>query len=59
MTVSIRRIHPVCAGEGSGIDLWQPAMQGEAASIRHQSDPRHAPQFGRSDLPTVEHVAAA
>ena len=23
MAVSIRRIHPVCAGEGSGIDLGQ------------------------------------
>ena len=28
MAVSIRRIHPVCAGEGSGIDLGQNRSEG-------------------------------
>jgi hypothetical protein len=59
MAVSIRRICPVCAGEGSGIALREPLMPGEVAAIdaNQSRDMRRTTVAG--DPPTVEQIEAA
>jgi hypothetical protein len=59
MAVSIRRSHPVCAGEGSGIDLREPPMPGEVAAIDadQSRDMRRTTVAGNP--PTVEQIEAA
>jgi hypothetical protein len=58
MAVSTRRIHTVCAGEGSGIDFPEPLMPGEIAAI-DANRVRDTWSTAEGDAPTVEQVEAA